>query len=158
MIGNAFHRLQRRRVADAARGWLVPGGYLALVWNNSPWDGDQEWQRVLARIVREWVATAGAEERVPADYLRHLAEMPHAAVLTEAGFAIVGEYDFPMPYEWNVERLTGFLHSTSVLSALALGEHVPAFEQDLRTRLLAVAPDDVLRETIDHSYTLARVP
>jgi SAM-dependent methyltransferase len=156
VIGNAFHRLQRKRVAEAARGWLAPDGHLALVWNNSPWDGDQEWQHVLGRIVREWVAIAGAEDRVPADHHQHLTEVPHAAVLTEAGFEIVGDYDFPTPYAWTVERLIGFLSSTSVLSRPALGAHAPAFEQDVRARLLAVAPDNVLRETIHHSYTLAR--
>ena len=157
MTGNAFHRLQRRRVAASARDWLARGGSLALVWNNSPWDGDQEWQRVLGRIVRDWIAIAGAEDRVPAHHRRHLAELPHAAVLTEAGFTIIGEYDFPTPYEWTVERLTGFLYSTSVLSEPALGAHAPAFEQDLRARLLAVAPDNVLCETIDNAYTLARL-
>ncbi len=156
VIGNAFHRLHRRRVAEAARGWLVPGGHLAVVWNNSPWDGDQEWQHALGRIVREWVAIAGAEDRVPAGYRRSLTEAPHAAVLTEAGFEIVGDYDFPTPYEWTVARLTGFLYSTSVLSRAALGAHAPAFEQDVRARLLAVAPDNGLRETIAYSYTFAR--
>ena len=30
VIGNAFHRLYRRRVAAAAREWLVPEGHIAL--------------------------------------------------------------------------------------------------------------------------------
>ena len=77
-------------------------------------------------------------------------------MLNDAGFTIVGAFDFPEPYEWTVERLIGFLYSTSVLSQPALGPHVAAFERDLRARLLAVAPDNVLRETIGNAYTLAR--
>ena len=157
VIGNAFHRLQRRRVAGSARRWLAPGGHLALVWSTSPWDGDLEWQRVLAQIMREWVDVAHAEDRVPADLDRHLIDAPHAAVLTEAGFAIAGEHDFPTPHDWTVESLNGFLYSTAVLSKRALGSHAPAFEQDLRVRLLQVAPDNVFRETIDFHYTLARL-
>ena len=156
LIGNAFHRLPRRRVAESARGWLVPGGHLALVWSRPPWDGDLEWQRVLALVMRDWMAVTGAEDRVPANLEQHLADVPHAAVLTAAGFEILGVHDFPTPHEWTVKQLIGFLYSTSVLSIPALGIQAPAFEEDLRDRLLAVAPDGVFRETIDFSYTLAR--
>ena len=157
VVGNAFHRLQRRRVAESARRSLTPGGYFALVWSTSPWDGDQGWQRVLAGIMRDWVEIAHATDRVPADLDQHLAEQPHAAVLTDAGFAIVGDHDFPTPHEWTVERLAGFLYSTSVLSHVALGSHAPAFEQDLRDRLLQVAPDNVFHDSIGFHYTLARL-
>jgi hypothetical protein len=156
-IGNAFHRLRRRCVAESARRWLTPGGHVALVWSTSPWDGDQEWQRVLARTMRHWIEAAHATDRVPANLDQHLTDAPHAAVLTEAGFAIVGEHDFPTRHEWTIEGLTGFLYSTSVLSKSSLGSHAPAFEQDLGDRLLHVAPDNVFRESIGFHYTLARL-
>jgi ubiquinone/menaquinone biosynthesis C-methylase UbiE len=157
-IGNAFHRLQRRLVAESARRWLTPGGHFALVWSTSPWDGDQEWQRVLANTMQDWVEIAHAADRVPANLDQHLTDEPHAAVLTDAGFAIVGEHDFPTPHEWTVERLTGFLYSTSVLSKIVLGSQGPAFEQDLRDRLLQVGPDNVFRESIGFHSTLAVLP
>ncbi len=157
-VGNAFHRLQRRRIAESARRWLTPGGYVALVWSTPPWDGDQEWQRVLAHTMQDWVEVAHAADRVPATLDQHLTDEPHAAVLTGAGFAIVGGYDFPTLHEWTIERLTGFMYSTSVLSKIALGSHAPAFEQDLRARLLQVAPDNVFRESIGFHYTLAVLP
>jgi hypothetical protein len=71
--------------------------------------------------------------------------------------AIVGEHDFPTPHAWTVERLVGFLFSTSVLSHVALGSHASAFEQDLRNRLLQVAPDNVFHDSIGFHYTLARL-
>ncbi|PZS31207.1 MAG: class I SAM-dependent methyltransferase, partial [Pseudonocardiales bacterium] len=46
-VGNAFHRLRREAVAAGAFGWLRPGGCLALVWADSPWTGDQDWQKAL---------------------------------------------------------------------------------------------------------------
>ena len=157
VVGNAFHRLRRRRVAELARGWLRPGGHLALVWSSPPWDGDREWQRVLAATMDHWMEIADAADRVPANLDLQFTDEPHATVLTDAGFAIIGEHDFPTPHEWTVERLTGFLYSTSVLSMIALGSHAPAFEQDLRDRLLQLAPDNVFPETIDFHYTLARL-
>jgi SAM-dependent methyltransferase len=155
-IGNAFHRLQRRVVAESAMHWLVPGAHLALLWSSSPWTGGQEWQQAMAEGVRHWTDLAGATERIPANLDEHLAAVPHTAVLASAGFTIVGEFEFTTPREWTVETLTGFMYATSFLSQPALGRNVPAFEHDLRARLLAVEPDGIFREETSFSYTLAR--
>jgi ubiquinone/menaquinone biosynthesis C-methylase UbiE len=157
-IGNAFHRLPRRMIADAAMRWLVPGGHFALLWSNPPWDGDEAWQRVLADVLRDWTRRAEATDRVPADLFEHLAEEPHTTVLSAAGFMSVRELEVELPYEWSIEKLTGFMYSTSVLSQPALGHHVDAFERDLRARLLAVEPNGRFREAISFGCTLARRP
>jgi ubiquinone/menaquinone biosynthesis C-methylase UbiE len=157
-IGNAFHRLQRRVIADSVMRWLVPGGHLALLWSNSPWDGSQEWQAVMAAVVSDWMRKAGATDRLPENLYQHLAEEPHTKILENAGLTIVREFEFELPYEWSLEKLTGFMYSTSVLSNQALGRNVHAFESDLQERLLAVGPEGVFREEISFSCTLARCP
>ena len=120
-IGNAFHRLQRRVIAESAMHWLVPGGHLAVLWSNSPWDGSQEWQHVMADTVHRWTRLAGAAERIPANVDEHLAAEQHRTVLASAGFTVVGEFEFTTPHEWTVETLTGFMYATSFLSQPALG-------------------------------------
>ena len=157
-VGNAFHRFQRRVVAESAMRWLVPGGHLALLWSSSPWDGSHEWQHAMADTVQRWTQVAGATDRIPANLDEHLAAVPHTTVLARAGFTIVGEFEFTTPREWTVEALTGFMYATSFLSLQALGRNVPAFESDLRARLLAVEPDGVFREDTSFSYTLASRP
>ena len=157
-IGNAFHRLQRRVVAESAMRWLVPGGHLAVLWSSSPWIGKHAWQQAMADALRHWTQVAGATERIPANIDEHLAAEHHSTVLANAGFTIVGEFEFATPREWTVETLTGFMYATSFLSQPALGPNVPAFEQDLRARLLAVEPDGVFWEETSFSYTLARRP
>ena len=121
-----------------------------------PWDGSLVWQRVMAETLHRWTREAAATERVPANLYQHLAEEPHTSVLASAGFTIVGEFEFAIPYEWSVEKLTGFMYSTSILSQHALGRNVQAFESDLREQLLAVEPEGVFREEISFSCTLAR--
>jgi len=155
-IGNAFHRLHRRRIAQSAMHWLKPGGDLALLWSNTPWTGCHQWQATLKDAVHRW--TRKVTERVPANLDQHLAEDPHTDVLASAGFTIVGEFDFATPHEWTVEQLTGFMYSTSFLSQDALGPNVLTFERDLRARLLDVEPEGIFREEIDFSYTLASKP
>ena len=155
-IGNAFHRLPRRAIADLAMRTLVAGGHLALLWSYPPWDGSTNWQRVLSDTVLRWTRKPASGEWVPSDRFYQAPEQSDAEVVASAGFTIVGTFDFEIPYEWSVETLTGFMYSTSVLSQRALGPNVQAFEADLREQLLAVEPEGVFREEIGFSYTLAR--
>jgi ubiquinone/menaquinone biosynthesis C-methylase UbiE len=86
-IGTAFHRLDRRGVAELAMRWLRSGGHLALLWSSTALNGAAPWQQVFAEIVVDWMQRVGAEDRLPADLESHLAEHPHAKVLEDAGFA-----------------------------------------------------------------------
>jgi hypothetical protein len=148
------------RDAAAARAfrWLRPGGFLALVWGNAPWDGQQPWQRALARAMDRWRARAGARDRIPAGYEQARRERPDLVILAEAGFEIAGRYRFPAAHEWTPEALAGFALSTSVLSPAALGGMVADFGADLRRELHARAPSGRWPQTIDYAYDLARRP
>jgi SAM-dependent methyltransferase len=157
-IGNAFHRLQRQIVAESAFRWLAPGGHLALLWSDGPWTGPAAWQRALAETASYWTIQAESADRVPAGPGQAIADAPHPAVLAAAGFTIAGAFEFTAPYEWTVQKLTGFMYSTSILSRAALGRHAQAFERDLRDRLTAAQPDEVFHEEINFGYDLARRP
>jgi SAM-dependent methyltransferase len=158
VIGNAFHRLPRERVAASVRRWLRPRRCLALVWSDSPWAGDQPWQQALAATMRRWRARAGTAGRVPPEYEQDRRERPDLAILEQAGFEVVGSYRFSAAHDWTPAALAGFLFSTSVMSRPALGEHAAPFEEDLRREMLACAPGGQLRQVIDFGYQLARRP
>ncbi|MBO0830936.1 MAG: class I SAM-dependent methyltransferase, partial [Actinobacteria bacterium] len=157
-IGNAFHRLPRAAVAAASLTWLRPGGFLALLWGGSPDLGDEPWQRALTATMRRWQNRPGAEERIPAGYQRARDTRPDAEILTEAGFEIVGRYSFTVSQAWTADDLAGYVASTSVLSAAALGEHAGEFDAELRRELSACQPDGVFRNQAVLAYDLARRP
>ncbi len=157
-IGNAFHRLPRRAVAQKVLNWLRPGSHLALLWSDSPWVGQSEWQRVLSEVIRAWTTKMNATSRVPEHLQRVLNEEANQAVLTSVGFDIIGRFEFTALHRWTVASLAGFVFSTSVLSRHVLGDLAPDFAADLRGRLLAVEPTGQFDQTISSAYELARRP
>jgi SAM-dependent methyltransferase len=157
-VGNAFHRLRRTALAADMFGWLRPGGFLALLWGGSPWYGDEPWQRVLAAVMRRWQDRPGAEARIPASYQADRDAHPDVDIVTEAGFAFAGRYDFPASRVWTADELAGFVASTSVLSAAALGDRAADFDADLRRELAACQPDGRFGQHDVMSYELARRP
>jgi hypothetical protein len=94
-VGNAFHRLRRERVAANTFRWLRPDGCLALLWADSPWTGEQAWQKALARTLNRWTATTGISDRVPAGWEQAREQRPDAVVLGEAGFEPLGTFRSP---------------------------------------------------------------
>jgi SAM-dependent methyltransferase len=154
-VGNAFHRLPRRKIAHLAYEWLRPGGFLALLWSGNPWDGSLPWQRATAEVVARWMNRVRGGERIPAEYHRTRELRPDAAVLGEAGFRPVGSFGFPTVHRWTPATLIGYAHSTSVLSREALGDSAEGFAADLRR---ALRPYQRLAQTVDFAYVLHRRP
>ena len=157
-VGDAFHRLDRRRVAALATQWLQPGGHIALLWTSMPWQGSVPWQKAAMDLVVHWMEVTGSRDNIPPDLADTLAQAPHLTVLAGAGLTVIGTYEFRASHTWALETLAGFAHSTSILSRSALGDHAEAFERDLRDRLLAVQPNGNFEESVTFTYDLAVKP
>lgn len=154
-VGDAFHRLDRPRIASLATEWLQPGGHIALLWTTMPWQGSAPWQKAAMDLVVDWMQASGSLENIPSSLAETIAKTPHLAVLAEAGLDVIGTYEFTASHSWTLETLAGFAYSTSILSPSALGAHREAFEHDLRDRLLSVRPDGTFEETVSFTYDLA---
>jgi ubiquinone/menaquinone biosynthesis C-methylase UbiE len=158
-VGNAFHRLPRQTVAARSLRWLRPGGYLALAWGGSPWDGSAPWQLAMTELMQRWRARAeaasGEAHRVPPTYEQTRAETSDAAILAAAGFELIGRWEFRVVHDWTPDEVLGHCASTSVLSARALGDLAPGFEADLRREFAATGR---LRQDVSFAYELARRP
>ena len=161
-VGNAFHRLPRQAVALSALRWLRPGGYLALAWGGSPWDGDSPWQLALSALMERWRARAqaltGDHDRIPTGYDEARLATSDLDVLRAAGFELVGRWEYTTPHDWALDEVAGFMRSTSVLSPTALSELAPAFERDLRHELARHAAGGRLPQLISFACELARSP
>jgi SAM-dependent methyltransferase len=157
-IGNAFHRLRRTVVAQESLGWLRPGGFLALLWGGTPTHDDAPWQRTLAALMQRWQDRPGAQARIPASYTADRSARPDLQILATAGFELAGRYSVPLSHDWTADELAGFVASSSVLSAAALGDDAAEFDADLRRELAACQPDGRFSQHTEVAYELARRP
>jgi SAM-dependent methyltransferase len=135
VIGNAFHRLPRERVASSAFSWLRPGGSLALCWSDSPWEGQEAWQSAFRSVIASWRDRLSAGDRLPAGWSSARAARPDADVLSAAGFSVSGRFSFSVPHRWTVPALAGFVYSTSFLPRSVFGDRAAEFEAELGDRL-----------------------
>jgi SAM-dependent methyltransferase len=131
-IGNAFHRLDRGRIAGRAKPWLRPRGVLVVMGTGDPPDEPRPkapWQQALANVVKRW--TGPPSEAV----MRAQSGPPHGEVLQSAGFEIERR-EWTEPHRWTLDELVGLMFSISITSKQQLGDRVDAFEADVRSSLL----------------------
>ncbi|WP_238012150.1 class I SAM-dependent methyltransferase [Dactylosporangium sp. AC04546] len=157
-IGNAFQRLRRDEVARRALEWLCPGGHLALCWSSSPWTGDAGWQTALNAVLDEWRSQLNVCDRLPQDWEGARRARPDLAVLADAGFELIGHYEFQVEHRWTVAELAGFVYSTSFLAAPVFGDRAPAFEADLANRLESHLHNGALIDQVSFACDLVSKP
>lgn len=152
-IGSAFHRLDRRLIAECAVQWLAPDGCIAEMGCNAAWHGNEEWQHVAAEIIGKWTNQSSAGRG-----RTHLMSPCHEDILSDAGFEDVENYRFPTRYVWTLDSFIGYLHSTGKASKALAGDHAEEFEADLRRALLGCDSRGQYPETVDFYYILGRRP
>lgn len=157
-IGEAFHRVDRPRVAGKAFGWLKPGGALVTLGVENFLHGRAPWRRIVKDTVTRFVGTPAERTGDKPNPTVAAAIAEQETVLREAGFAEVASRDFAFSHAWNLQDLLGNLRSMSVLSPHALGARHRAFEAELSAALLAFNPAGRFVEQISCGYTFARKP
>jgi len=97
-VGDAFHRLDRPRIAALANQWLQPSGHIALLWTSMPWQGAAPWQKAAMEVVVHWMEVTGSLQNIPLKLADTLTQEPHLTVLASAGLTVIGTYEFTAPH------------------------------------------------------------
>ncbi|MGH7023508.1 MAG: class I SAM-dependent methyltransferase [Caulobacteraceae bacterium] len=156
-IGEAFHRLDRPRVAAMAYDWLKPGGGFVTLGPLIEEEAAPPWRRVVAGVVRDFVGEPARRlgaANATAD--QEFADQTRA--IRDAGFLDLTNRSFAVPHDWTLETLLGYARSNSALSPRALAGRHAAFEAALSRALLTFDPSGRYREEINWGYTFARRP
>lgn len=136
VIASAFHWMDRPVVARNCHTLLAPGGVLALLGNPTPLLQIRERDSVgaaIAEVQDRWFAEdpfAGQTEELARP----------EAVLRASPFGSASVAHVPSEQEWDVERLLGFLRSTSSRPDRRLGSRYPAFAAELEDAVRQVEP------------------
>jgi len=157
-VGEAFHRLDQRLVAETSLVWLKPGGCLATLGGEGMFAAVGPWQALAADVARRWMTRAFPQGWAAA--------RPGAASMTDdverllksLGFVDVASRWTSSPQAWTIEAIIGYFESTSVCSRRALGEHFAAFEAELRASLGPLGEDGLYPDDLRFGLTLARKP
>ena len=157
-VGTAFHRLNRPIVAARMFSWLRPGGAVALLWSETPSQGDAAWQHALIELAATWMARIGTTERVPPGWDEAMRRDPHEAVLASTGFEYVGKFELKREERWTAKTLTGFMYSTSILNRDVLSDHAEEFERDVASLADYYGSGGVVVADAAYAYQLARKP
>jgi SAM-dependent methyltransferase len=156
-IGEAFHRLDQRLIAEKCLFWLRPGGFLATIGSYTLLGGAAPWQRAIAEVVLKWTGR-DFPAILPSQPEKNSGPRHDERALLAAGFVDVSSHPFLQEFNWTVESIAGFLFSTSICSRKVLGQYADAFVADLHSALLAHDPGGRFPDQIRFGYTLARKP
>lgn len=158
VVGNAFHRMPRQRVAERIADWLVPGGRLALCWSSAPWSGSQPWQAAFSELLADWRRRLDTDSRIPANLEESRAARPDDEVVRAAGLVPVGSQEVVEPYDWTPKALAGFSFATSFLPITVFGGRTAEFEADLSDRLQPYLHNGVVTDQVSYAYDLFSRP
>jgi len=135
-IGEAFHRVDQRRVLENGRRWLRSGGTFVILGGTSTSDPAAPWQCTVTDVVRKWTGL----QNVPYISQAIIAETVKQCedVLHDSGFTNVASRQFSLHHTWTTESIVGYLFSTSFCSRRALGANADAFAADMADSLAKV--------------------
>lgn len=152
-LGRSFHWMQRAAVLCYLDGVVVRGGFVVLVEERRP--EPIAWREAVRDYVTAW---HGGDNPAQSRNERRRSGIEHREVLAASPFSVIETLSYPVARHWPIDRIVGYVYSTSAANPERLGAGRPNFEAGLRDRLdtLPGAPD--FNEEAEVVATLARRP
>lgn len=138
-IASAWHWMDREAVLARVAESLLPGGFLAIVGGGNPASDMASRTPVGVAISEAQERWLGPVRRAGRGTFSHPEER-HEQLISRCWSIEPSVSYLPWPQEWDVDRLIGFLYSTSFASRRLLGPNTEAFERDVRQAILSVEP------------------
>jgi hypothetical protein len=139
--------MDRQLIAEKAYDLLEPNGLLALIGNPTPLREIRERRGVGAAIADIQDRWFGTEQGLGPSY----PEVRPEEVIRSSSFGHADIKNIPTQQHWNVEKLIGFLRSTSWRPDERLGDRFLEFAAELDSGIRAVEPSGewILRDEVE---------
>ncbi|MUG92073.1 methyltransferase domain-containing protein [Scytonema sp. UIC 10036] len=154
-IGDAFCWMKKELVLERCYDLLSDDGGLAIVYTNrSFWKSTEIWKQKTVEVIKKWL---GEERRAGTSNRSAYSTTETSAkdLLAQSSFARVAKQKLEFKHYWNIDKIIGYLYSTSFCSREFLGDRVTQFEEDLNATLIEVVPSGEFIETIPLTIHLA---
>lgn len=132
-IGEAFHRMDQRLVAQNSRDWLVPGGRIAIIGYKHFWNYSEGWKQRVNVVLDRY-----GGHQVRKNRIGPLSPMSFEEVLEAVGFIDVNQREYEESRSWSEDEIMGYLFSVSTFSKRKLGDRAGSFEEEVRGALRIV--------------------
>jgi len=145
VIARAFHWMDREQTLHDLYPMTRAGGGLAIVLDAGPKDDPpySPWKAIINNTVQFWlgdIRKAGTKGTY-----KHPAKR-FETVLEESQFHDLESVKIKTKRTWTIDRIIGYLYSTSSSSVPVLGDKKESFEADLRQRLATLEPSGLFKE------------
>lgn len=117
-MGASFHWMDREATLRELDRLVEPGGGLVVAGAGSFWTGTLPWQRAVKGVVQRWL---GEERRAGSGTYTDPPER-HEAVIARSAFRKIEMYRLNYQSRWDVDRIAGWLYSSSFCSLALLGD------------------------------------
>ncbi|QPG72079.1 class I SAM-dependent methyltransferase [Mycolicibacterium mucogenicum] len=143
-VGRAFHWMDRAQVLVDLDDMVDDDGALVIVNDTNLLFPSAPWQQAIQDTQRSFIPTYDqAISPSSVDDSR-----THEQILVSSPFSRVGREVYRYRRSWTIERIVGYLYSTSLPLRRLLGDRQSAFEEAMSTALLAINPSDRFIESV----------
>jgi ubiquinone/menaquinone biosynthesis C-methylase UbiE len=154
VIARAFHWMDREQTLKDLFRLTNHGGGVAVLNDNGPRDAVStcQWKLVIDDAVRFWlgdIRMAGTKGTYSHPVRRY------EDILQESDFRNLESMKIETGRTWTIDRVIGYLYSTSSSSIPVLGSKKESFEADVRRRLQAINPNGIFDEEVITSILIA---
>jgi hypothetical protein len=147
----SFHWMDRALVANRLRKLMEPAGGLVALSPSSFWRGQEPWQQVIIRTIKDWL---GGERRAGTGVFKPAPL--HQECLAQTPFADIKVTEFHKTHVCPPTALSAICTRPPSHHARYLRNLRESFEDDLRERLSRLSAADQFAEENEFSTVSAR--
>lgn len=154
-LAGAFHWMDRPQVLRYLEGVVEDTGGVCVTMRERSACSPGDWWNELWRYVKDFW---GGYFPAGKGGVRPTLDASNAEVLADCAFSDVIEVRHAYEYHWQMERLVGYVFSTSKACPGVLGDRKPEFEAGLRRLFTSLSPSGDFIERGDAVTLAARRP
>lgn len=153
VMARSFHWMDREQTLKDIYNLTRRGGGIAVVVDNGPMDSPElPWKKVIRETVKSWL---GEKRKAGTNGTYTHPPQRHEEVLIKSEFRGFQSIIIRTQNTWTIDRIVGFVYSTSFVSIPVLGDKKEPFEADLRQRLTELDPAGKFREPVTTRIMMA---